>query len=154
MNAMEDQVVHDRWGQLGFENLLPEEKDYILIWWLVAEVFNGTFAQYFSNETGDHAKQALDGLKKCGATEGARLLQEAIDLFLPYGGYTTDQDLRNDRIDHLESQPSAQPEGAFRQVSNAFQDSREPMLGLALERVKEAYKQEGVDPSQVGKNRG
>ncbi len=58
IHAMEDQVVHDRWGQLGFENLLREEQDYIMIWWLVAEVFNGTFAQYFSNETGDHAPQA------------------------------------------------------------------------------------------------
>ena len=70
---MEDQVVHDRWRQLGFEKLLPEEQDYILIWRLVAEVSNGTFTQYFSNETGDHAPQALDGLKKCGATEGTLL---------------------------------------------------------------------------------
>ena len=69
-----------------------------MIWSLVAEVFNGTFAQYFSNETGDHALQALDGLKKCGANEGARFWQEAMDLFQPYGGYTTDRDIRNDRI--------------------------------------------------------
>ena len=151
---MEDQVVHDRWGQLGFDNLLPEEKDYIMIWWLVAEVFNGTFAQYFGNETGDHALWALDGLKKCGATEGARLLQEAMDLFEPYGGYTADQDVRNDRIDQLEAEPTAQPAGAFREVTNAFQDSNEPMLGLALERVMEAYKREGVDISQHQKGRG
>jgi hypothetical protein len=151
---MEDQIVHDRWRQLGYDNLLPEEKDYIMIWWLVAEVFNGTFAQYFSNETGDHALQTLDGLKKCGATEGARLLQEAMDLFQPYGGYTTDRDIRNDRIDTLEAEPSAQPEGAFRQVSNDFQDSREPMRGLALKRVMEAYNREGVDISQPRKRRG
>jgi hypothetical protein len=145
---MEDQVVHDRWRQLGYDNLLPEEKDYIMIWWLVVEVFNGTFAQYFSNETGDHALQALDGLKKCGATEGARLLQEAMDLFQPYGGYTTDRDLRNDRIDKLETEPSAQPKDAFREVSNAFQDSKEPILALALMRVREAYEREGIEPSQ------
>jgi hypothetical protein len=44
VNAMEDQVVHDRWGQLGFKRLLPEEQDYIMIWWLFAEVLNGSFA--------------------------------------------------------------------------------------------------------------
>jgi Domain of unknown function (DUF4375) len=141
---MEDQIVHDRWGQLGFDNLLPEEKDYIMVWWLVAEVLNGTFAQYFSNETGDHALQALDGLKKCGATEGARLLQEATNLIEPYGGYTSDGDLRNARIDELEAAPSSQPGGAFRQVSNDFQDSTEPMLALALKRVIDAYKREGI----------
>jgi hypothetical protein len=151
---MEDQVVHDRWGQLGFDKLLPEEKDYIMIWWLVSEVFNGTFAQYFGNETGDHALQALDGLRICGASEGARLLQDAMDLFEPYGGYTADQDVRNDRIDQLEAEPAAQPDGAFQEVSNAFQDSKEPMLGLALKRVMEAYKREGVDISQYRKGRG
>jgi len=151
---MEGQVVYDRWGQLGFDGLLPEEKDYIMIWWLVAEVFNGTFAQYFSNETGDHAMQALGALKNCGATEGARLLQEAMDLFQPVGGYTTDRDVRNDRIDKLEAEPSAQPDGAFRHVSNAFQEATEPVLALALRRVKEAYNREGVGPSQARADRG
>jgi hypothetical protein len=148
VKAMEDQIVHDRWGRLGFENLLVEEKDYIMIWWLRAEVNNGAFQQYFSNETGDHAQQALDALKKCGAVEGARLLQEAMDLFLPHGGYTTDRDVRNDRIEELESQPNSQePRDAFRQVSTAFQKSSEPMLALALKRVKEAYKREGMELS-------
>jgi hypothetical protein len=144
---MEDQIVHDRWRQLGFDSLLPEEQDHIMIMWLVAEVNNGTFAQYFSNETGDHALQALNALKKCGANEGAGLLQEAMDLFRPYGGYTRNRDDRNDRVKLLEAERSAQPQGAFRQVSNAFQDSTEPMLGLALMRVMEAYKREGIDIS-------
>jgi hypothetical protein len=95
--------------------------------------------------------QAFDGLTKCGVNEGAQLLQKAMDMFEPYGGYTRDRDVRNDRIDLLEAKPSAQPEGAFRKVSNAFQDSREPMLGLALKRVMEAYKREGVDISQYRK---
>ena len=151
---MEDQVVHDRWGQLGYDGLLPEEQDYILVWWLVAEVYNGTFSQYFSNEYGDHAQKALDALKKCGATEGARLLRQAMDLFEPYGGYTADWKLRNHRIDKLEEEPSAKPEGAFRLVSNAFQDSREPMLGLALKRVVEAYKRQGIESSESGKGLG
>jgi hypothetical protein len=145
---MEDQIIHDRWRQLGFDNLLPEEKDYILIWWLVAEVFNGTFSQYFSNETGDHAVQALDGLKKCGATEGARLLQEAMDLFEPYGGYTKDRFARNDRLDKLEAKIEAQGEDPIQEVTNAFQDSKEPIRGLALTRVLEAYKRDGVNISQ------
>ncbi len=137
---MEDQCVHDRWRELGFDNLLPEEKDYIMIWWLHAEVNNGSFHQYFSNETGDHALQALDGLKKCGATVGARLLQEAMDLFQPYGGYTRDWDVRNDRLAQL----NAQFEDPFGQVTIAFYHSKEPMLNLALKRVKDAYKENGV----------
>lgn len=144
---MEDQIVHERWEQLGFDNLLPEEQDHIMIWWLVAEVNNGTFAQYFSNETGDHALQALAGLKKCGAAEAARLLQEAMDMFQPYGGYTKDREVRNDRIEFLEAEPSAHPQGAFRQVSDAFQDSCAPLLGLSLKRVMEAYQRDGIDIS-------
>jgi hypothetical protein len=29
MNPMEDQVVHDRWAQLGYESLLSEEIDVL-----------------------------------------------------------------------------------------------------------------------------
>ena len=54
----------------------------------------------------------------------------------------------------VQGQTGAQPEGAFRQVSNDFQDSREPMRGLALKRVMEAYNREGVDISQPRKRRG
>jgi hypothetical protein len=77
-----------------------------------------------------------------------------MNLFEPYGGYTADQDVRNNRIDQLEAEPAAQPAGAFREVTNAFQDSKEPMRGLALKRVMEAYKREGVDISQCRKGRG
>jgi hypothetical protein len=149
---MEDQVVHDRWAQLGFDHLLPEEQDYIMVWWLVAEVFNGTFTQYFSNETGDHAFQALDGLKKCGATEGAQLLQAAMQLFEPYG-YTTDRNMRNDRLDKLEAQIATQGDDPIREVTNAFQDSKEPMRCLALKRVMEAYKRDGINIAQHRKGR-
>jgi hypothetical protein len=139
---MEDQFVHDRWGKLGYEKLLPEEQDYIMIWWLVAEVNNGTFAQYFSNETGDHALQALNGLKQCNAVEGARILQAAMDLFLPFGGYTPDQELRNSRIDKLEAHHKS-PEGVFREISDALQDQN-GILTLALVRVRNAYEQHGI----------
>ena len=145
MFPTEDQLVHDRWGRVGFANLLPEEQDYIMIWWLRVEVNNGTFAQYFSNETGNHAQQALDGLKKCGAMEGVRLLQEAMDLFMPYGGYTPDWELRNRWIDKLEAEAGNMSEDAFRQVSNAFQDSLEPMLTFALKRVHKAYERASME---------
>jgi len=77
-DTSEDQIVHDRGGQLGFDNLLVEEQDYTMIWCLVAEVFNGTFAQYFSNETGDHAQQALHGLEKWGASDIVKALEHSI----------------------------------------------------------------------------
>ncbi len=32
--------LEDRWSRLGFNELLPEERDFILVWWLEAEVSN------------------------------------------------------------------------------------------------------------------
>jgi len=136
-DSMQDQIVHDRWAELGYPNLLPEERHYILIWWLVAEVANGAFEQYFHNETGNHALQALEGLQLCGATEGARLLQEALDLMQPVGGYTPDQDARYDRIEKLES---ACPDGdVFAAATDGFHATTEPILELAMRRVRAAY---------------
>ncbi len=140
---MEDQQVHDRWRKLGYEKLILEEKDYIMIWWLIAEVNNGSFAQYFSNETGDHALQALNALKLCNAIQGAKILQEALDLFLPVGGYTSNWELRNELINKLEENCDS-PHGAFREVSDALQDTDEPILGLALASVKLAYVRHGI----------
>jgi hypothetical protein len=140
-----DRFVHDRCEQLGFENLLPEEKDYILVWWLSAEVVGGSFAQYFSNSYGDDALQTFAALKRCGATGDAELLMEALDLFAPVGGYTADRDERNHRLEQLESLPHAQPQGAFCEVSRRLQQSQEATRDLALKRVKDAYRREGID---------
>lgn len=48
---------------------------------LDAEVNNGGFHQYFFNSAGDHAVEALEGLRNMGAEQTATLLQKGIALF-------------------------------------------------------------------------
>jgi hypothetical protein len=49
--------------------------------WLITEVNNGGFEQYFFNGTGDHALAALEALKAIGADETSQLLQRACSVF-------------------------------------------------------------------------
>jgi hypothetical protein len=46
-----------------------------------AEVNNGGFEQYFSNDSGDEAALALQGLREIGSVQGARLMQRAMNVF-------------------------------------------------------------------------
>jgi len=142
-STMDDQIVHDRWAKLGYDNLLPEERDYVTIWWLVAEVHNGAFEQYYHNETGNHAFQALEALKLCGAKEVAIILQQALEIMQPVGGYTRDQDARYDRIEKLESATQSEDD-LFHSATDAFYETEEPILELAMNRVRSAYTEHGV----------
>ena len=48
-------------------------------------------------------------------------------------------------LKELESYLTTQSEDAIRAVRDAFVDSREPIKRLALKRVKDAYKREGIE---------
>jgi hypothetical protein len=142
-----DQVIHDRWAKLGYDQLMPEERDYIRIWWLVSEVSNGTFDQYFFNSAGDEAEEALIALRECGDQHGARVLQEAMEIFKPYGGYTNDRQERQARLRKINGpgeEPPAHVEQKIRKVTDELYDSCDKTLELGLERVKRAYANKGI----------
>ena len=62
-----EELVHESWKNLGYDNLLSEERDYIALWWFKAEVNNGAIHQYFFNSSGDEALRALAALNTLGA---------------------------------------------------------------------------------------
>ncbi|MEX2170445.1 MAG: DUF4375 domain-containing protein [Pirellulales bacterium] len=92
-------LIEARWKTLGYNNLLPAERDYILVWWLQAEVSNGALHQYFYNSTGDNVFDTLLALQSLGATNCHRILNEAVAAFGEQG-YPID---RNERIKRLDS---------------------------------------------------
>ena len=67
-------------------------------WWLESEVRNGGFEQYFYNSSGHYAKDALEGLRRIGATAFAAIVRDALAVF-PSG---EPPKLRDERIAALE----------------------------------------------------
>lgn len=124
-------LIEDRWTRLGFNELLPEERDFILVWWLEAEASNGTLHQYFSNSTGDSAVDALGALDRIGAQCAANVLREALKLF-GEGLYPTDRTQRNKTLDSL-------PTDAFSNLTDRLFDESEDVRSLAIDRVRDAY---------------
>ena len=123
--------LEDRWKRLGFDALLPEERDFILVWWLEAEASNGTLHQYFSNSTGDSAIDALGALERIGARCAANVLRDALKIFGD-GPYPTDRTRRNKTLDSL-------PTDAFSNLTDRLFDESEDVNALAIDRVGDAY---------------
>jgi hypothetical protein len=123
--------LEDRWKRLGFDALLPEERDFILVWWLEAEASNGTLHQYFSNSTGDTAIDALGALDRIGAQCAAKVLCDALKLFGD-GPYPTDRTRRNKTLDSLSTD-------AFSHLTDRLFDESEDVRSLAIDRVGDAY---------------
>lgn len=91
-----EKLFNERWERLGFDGLLAEERDYILIWELHAEVSNGSFDQYLSNSSGDHALHAVDVLRRVGSESIVSILAQVL-ASLP-GGWCADRKERNRRL--------------------------------------------------------
>src|SRR5207253_6180924 len=108
----------DRWGQLGFDSLLAPEREYIALYWLVCEVMNGGFHQYFHNSSGDIAPFAIEGLKAVGATESLRILERALAIF-PSGTYSTDRETRWKGLKAISDDVDKEVQ-AFDEVSDAL----------------------------------
>ena len=82
---------------------------------LAGEVINGGFHQYFSNSSGDHAREALQALAEVGAVETARLLDSAMGAFTG-GRVPTD---RLERSNELDAADGRQP-GFFDGLDTQF----------------------------------
>lgn len=80
----------------AWEPYSEAQKELYAIEWLMIEVFNGGYEQYFVNSAGDLAPEALKGLHRFGLKDHAENLASAIDALggdIPY-----DQDARWDLI--------------------------------------------------------
>ena len=81
---------------IPFEVLNGCQKVFMSIWGLEAEVNNGGFSQYFSNEPGRYAHETRDNLCLIGAKDCAKLLDQAIkSVDLPEENWSIDDNRRN-----------------------------------------------------------
>lgn len=94
-----DELFRTRWTDLGFDGLLLEEQDCVLLWELGTEVNSGTFDQYLTNSAGDHAELAIAALERLGALELADIVRRVVNT-LP-GGWCIDRRQRWDRVDAI-----------------------------------------------------
>lgn len=129
--------LEDRWKRIGYDALLPEERDFILTWWLEVEASNGSLHQYFANSTGDSATDASDALERIGAPRAASVLRDAMKLFGD-GPYPADRADRNKILNAITDVDDVSSDRFARLTDRLFEES-EDVRTLALNRVGDAY---------------
>jgi len=132
-----EKTIHRRWKELRYEGLLPDERDYLVLWWLMAEVNNGGFHQYFFNSTADSALQAVAVLRSLDASETLGNLLRAIDVLGGVDTFKTDWTARREQVSEID--PSA-----FDALDSEFYDATEDFMNLAIERVAAAYAAQAI----------
>ena len=134
--------IEERWGRLGVAGLLPEERDWVWLWWLHVEVDNNSFDQFFGNETGDHAPEMLAALERVGAVKARSILAQAMAVYDPAGGYTTDREKRRERAALAEERMDR--DDLWGACDSEFRDCDEPFQSWATARVQAAYARAGI----------
>ena len=82
-------------GKLPYPELSPEERVFLHVWELEAEVNNGGFDQYFINSSGDHASEVVESLEAIGAVQAAAIAQKAISIAFGNSLPQEDESARN-----------------------------------------------------------
>ena len=70
-----------RLGKVGYDSLNRPEQVFVCIWELEADVNNGGFDQYYFNDAGDRALNAVESLEAIGASRTATLVNQANRVF-------------------------------------------------------------------------
>jgi hypothetical protein len=73
--------LYARVKSFGLDGLTPHERRYFAMWWFFAEVNNGGIHQYFFNDAGQLALDALRGFADIGAMQTVGIMEHAIGLF-------------------------------------------------------------------------
>lgn len=136
-------TLEERWKELGYESLNHYEHMYIDIWYLCVEVDTGGFEQYFYNSYSDRAEQALASLEVIGAPNSHRILREAMDCFAAVGGFTSQRETRQLRLDLL-------PPEALRTPTENFFQLAEDLRSMALGHVGKNYSDDHIELSGEG----
>jgi len=80
-----------------FSRLPQSVGDLYAAHWLVSEVVNGAFPQFFSNSTGVLAPEALSALRRMDLEDAADVLEYAMEYF--GDEYPRDRSIRSEMID-------------------------------------------------------
>lgn len=95
--------------------MLDDALPVIAAWWLVAEVENGGFDQYFWNSYGAMVDEAIAGLELSGQTKFADAARLAVSRF--EGGVPFDRTRRMDLVDAMCGEDATD---CFREAQSAF----------------------------------
>ena|SRR2546425_6502117 len=88
-------------GKLAYLGHSTEEKTFLHVWELEAEVNNGGFEQYFCNSSGNHASEVVASLKAIGAHKAAAIAQKAISIAFGASTPSVNRDLRTSQVKAL-----------------------------------------------------
>jgi hypothetical protein len=110
----------------GFESLTPSERSAFALRWLYVEVNNGGFDQFFYNDAGKLAGDALRGLESLGAQGMADILRRAMSIF-PGGVVPADQ---NERQDFMCDSLTDDQKELLEKLDAEFYKSSEPVSDL------------------------
>ncbi len=132
-------LLHERWQELDFDDLLPSEQNYVRVWALRAEVQNGGFATYFHNSSGDHAHETAAALHSIGSTDVLEIHSDAIELLTSIGEFKVHRAERWEALAKL-------ADDAFVELNSRFYDTAEDVVGMALRAVELDYESRGMLP--------
>ncbi|MEP9412906.1 DUF4375 domain-containing protein [Gordonia sp. VNQ95] len=133
-----DEILHRRWGEVGFGDLDDDERETLALWWLEADTANGGFEQFLWNSAGDLLPIALSGLRRVGAEGTLTAVTEAVAVLGP--DYPADRMVRDavladlvtrlgqDTYDHL-----------FDEVTDIIADNVDNFLETALLELADRY---------------
>jgi hypothetical protein len=71
----------ERLPKSGYQSFTAGEKIFFSLWWFQAETNNGGLHQFFFNDLGAYAADALHALELIGASRTADILRRAISVF-------------------------------------------------------------------------
>ncbi len=94
--SSEEPAVFLRW----FDSLSETQKVLFPTHWVCSEVYNGGFYQYFTNGTGLHAPEAIDGFRKLGLDDIAEIVRQAVSVFDE--PFPRERGIREDFLDEMQ----------------------------------------------------
>jgi hypothetical protein len=130
-------VIADKITREGELALTRSELQYFALTWFVIEIQNGGLHQFFSNDAGKYAHEALDGLRQIGAMKSASILERAISIF-PEHRVPKD---RAERDHVLDSLPDELQWDLLSTLSSEYYTNREDIAGL-FDRFVTAHRDE------------
>jgi hypothetical protein len=118
--------IYDRIDSHGFESLTPSERASFGLTWLYRETYNGGLDQFFFNDAGRLAANALRGLEMGGAPATASILRRAMSVF-PDSVVPSEQ---SDRREFLCEVITPEQEKLLDDLTTEFYQSPEPVAEL------------------------
>lgn len=124
--------MYERIESQGFESLTLSERASLGLTWLYREAYNGGLHQFFFNDAGKFATDALRGLEMVGASATAKILRRAMSVF-PNGVVPPDQEQRRE---FLCESLRPEHEELLSDLTTEFFQSTEPVADLLDSYVK------------------